>query len=220
MDGYSEPGAIYFSIGKKTAYAKIDLDEIFYANEDLAPIKTGSYLGTPPYRTINGELSRLAKEFHAAEHKVYNCFQEKIKNLKANSSLKIIRKFIPKLDEIEKAKPFSMFCGTTIFLSSGLLLLVSALPNIFLFLNKNLVFMIAWLSFSIFITLVITTKIQQKYFLLKPKTYQIKVALEALKEALKDEHINNEFSSSIRILPKKPCTTSSSHKSDLGLQDA
>lgn len=210
MEGYSEPGAVYFSIGKQTAFAKINLNN--------SQIITGSYFGAPPYKKIQGKLSNLAKEFHAAEHQVYNCFRKKIQKLKSNASLRLLKRFIPRIEEVADTKPFALNCGTTVFLSSGMLLILASLPNLFSFYNTNFLFMTLWILGSIAVTAIVSAKVQTKYFLTKPKPYQLEIALEALKEALNNGHNTNEFTCSTRFLNQGPNFRLCNDLTNLGLQ--
>lgn len=190
MNGYCEPGKIYFAIADKTSYAKypdgFSESRLRLINnyEDL--IETGSYKGTPPYKKIKGNLSYIYRQYHSAEHKVYNCFMHKIKGLRKDASLKELKKKIPHLEEVKKFSDFSPFCGTTILIFSGIALILASLPNIFHFHNTNIFFMLIWLTASILISKALTKYFQEKFFLAQAKDHQIVLAINALKEALNE----------------------------------
>lgn len=186
MNGYSELDAIYFSIGSKTAFAK-------YTNAqnktscDGGNIVKSSYIGEPPYKAIKKRLSKEERRYHAAEHQVYNCFMAKIKKLPANSKLCDFQAYIPKLEELNNKYNFSYFCGTSFFLGSAILVLLAALPNSIRFQNHDLLFMIFWLAASIFLSIFISRQIQNAYYISPPKDKHKILAIEALKEVLRDE---------------------------------
>lgn len=179
MEAYSEIGTIYFCIGEKTAYAR----------ETANSISCGSYIGEPPYAKT--KFSRLLKQYHAAEHKTYNCFRKKISALDKNASLAELRQAIPSLEEVKETKAYSLYCGSTVLLFSGSLLVLSCLPHLFSYHNDEFLFMSLWLSSSLLAALAISYWVQNKYFLAPPKNSQIKLALEALKEVLKDDSRTN-----------------------------
>lgn len=201
MDGYSEIDTIYFSLGEKTSYAKYIpklIDTLNTGNsktikkasniqsEGEFQIKTGTYQGSPPYKPIEKPLPKLLRQYHTAEHQVYNCFLNKSKKLNSEAKLHEFQNYIPAIEEAKRTNPFSLLCGTTIFFSSGILLIAAAIPSI-LKLNTNLAFMTAWLAFIICSTWIISYFIQQKFYLAQADDRQLILAIEALKEVLKDE---------------------------------
>lgn len=175
MDGYSEIGAIYFSVDDRTSFAKFQDGKII----------TDTYVGAPPYKSIEGSVPYSLRQYHAAEHQVYNSFMEKIDRIANDASLEELAKFIPSMEEVEKTNPFSFFCGTTIFLMCGLTLLLSALPNLFRFHNTEFLFMLTWMTSSLVISSLICMWVQKKYFLAKPEKQQLRLGLEALKEVFR-----------------------------------
>lgn len=188
MDGYSEIDAVYFSVANKTAYAKYIPKLISELSSQSANkiIETGTFEGLPQYKVINTKIPTLLKQYHAAEHQVYNSFMQKIKDLNADTQLSKFQNYIPKLYEAKAASSFSIFCGTTVFVSSGFLLIASALPFYFK-LNNNLAFMLPWLALIITVTFIISVFIQKKFYLAKANDEHLILAIEALKEVLKDE---------------------------------
>ncbi len=184
MDGYSEIDTIYFSVGDKTSYAKYVPKLIDSLNDKN--IETGTYIGSPPYKPVSKPLPKLLKQYHAAEHQVYNCFLNKIKEIDSKAKLKEFQNYIPRVEEAKKTNPFSLLCGTTIFFSSGILLIAAAVPNI-LKLSSNLYFMIGWFAFIITLTVITSYLIQKKFYLAQAEDRQLILAIEALKEVLKDE---------------------------------
>ncbi len=212
MDAYSEIDAVYFSIGDKTSYAKyipklIDdklprlkkdsdrAERTCRQMEDLGfqrksnvqhEIKTGSYKGTPPYKAVKHPLPKLLKQYHTAEHQVYNCFLNKARTLAAEAQLNEFKDYIPEIAEAKKANPFSIMCGTTIGFSSGILLIAVSIPHIFK-LNANACFMLPWLAFIIILTFIVSYYIQKQFYLAKADDRHLILAIEALKEVLKDE---------------------------------
>jgi hypothetical protein len=227
MDGYSEIGAIFFSIAGKTSYAKHeDLAGLWRSRQDteafprqdfykLAPldqnsleflvpdytrrraavkgrlISTGTYQGSPPYKVIKGPFPKILRQYHAAEHQVYNCFMDKIKRLPADSSLVELAAHIPSLEETRRAGSFSGFCASTFAFYSGFLLIITALPNLFHYQNHSLVFMGLWFLVSICVSSLICFFIQRWFFLSEPNDEQLLLAIEALKEVLKNESVIN-----------------------------
>ena len=160
MDGYSEIDTIYFSVGDKTSYAKYVpklIDEL---------IETGTYQGSPPYRPVSKPLPKLLRQYHAAEHQVYNCFLDKIKQIDSKAKLNEFQNYIPRVEEAKHTNPFSILCGTTVCFSSGILLIAAAIPNI-LKLSSNTYFMIVWFAFIITITVIASYFIQKKFYLSK-----------------------------------------------------
>jgi hypothetical protein len=191
MDGYSEVDTIYFSVGNKTSYAKyvpklIDTLNDKYSEAKEFQIKTGTYQGSPPYKPVEKPLPKLLKQYHAAEHQVYNCFLNKTKKLSSKTKLNEFQNYIPAIEEAKRTNPFSILCGTTIFFSSGILLIAAAIPNI-LKLSSNAYFMIAWFAFIITITVIASYFIQKKFYLAQAEDRQLILAIEALKEVLKNE---------------------------------
>jgi hypothetical protein len=190
MNGYCEPGRIYYQVAHKTAYAKYprEFSENFLAsiNNYSVLIETGSYIGEPPYKRIN-KLNRIHREYHCAEHQVYNCFKSKIQTLSKDSSLETLAEYLPRLEEAQKASPYTIYCGTTIGIFSAIALILAALPNIYKFYNDNLFFMLAWLSLTVVVARWISLKIQKTFFLAPAKDHQIVLAIKALKEVLKNE---------------------------------
>ncbi len=199
MDGYSEIDTIYFSVGDKTSYAKYVPKLIDKLNNEQATandknpkqlkeltIETGTYIGSPPYKPVPRPLPKLLKQYHAAEHQVYNCFLSKIKQIDSKAKLNEFQNYIPRVEEAQDSNPFSILCGTTICFSSGILLIAAAIPNIFK-LSSNSYFMIAWFAFIITITVIASYFIQKKFYLAQAEDRQLILAIEALKEVLKDE---------------------------------
>jgi uncharacterized protein YqhQ len=187
MNGYSEIGAIYYSIGDKTSFARYTTTTKDTQNIWQAEIETGTYPGTPPYRIIKGKLSTEAKKYHAAEHLVYNCFMHHIKNLSADSSLEQLAKHLPTITAIQKTNSYSFFCGTTFLLSSSLIILIASLANYFKFSSSNYLIAAVILGISIPIAITISYVIQKKYFLHQPELKHLILARQALKEVLKNE---------------------------------
>lgn len=192
MDAYSEIDTIYFSVGEKTSYAKyvpklIDkLNGKYSEPEQEFQIQTATYQGSPPYKPVERPLPRLLKQYHAAEHQVYNCFLNKTKKLNSKTQLSEFKNYIPAIEEAKRTDPYSFLCGTTIFFSSGILLIAAAIPNI-LKLSSNTYFMIGWFAFIIAITVMTSYFIQRKFYLAQADDRQLILAIEALKEVLKDE---------------------------------
>lgn len=183
MDGYSEIGSIYFAIGDKTSVARYIKPEPTSKREKIV---TETYTGSPPYSFIRGRMPELLKQYHAAEHKVYNCFMDKIKHLPARATLSELAKCIPTLTEVQNSKSHSAFCGSTICVSSAILLLGAALPNLLKLHNTNLLFMSMWLSISVALAYLVSAFVQDKYYLATPNDKQLELGLEALKEVLKN----------------------------------
>lgn len=181
MQGYSEIGTIYFLIGEYTSYAR-------YYN---GLIESGTYKGEPPFQAIKGSIPKELKQYHAAEHKVYNAFMQKIRDLDANTRIEELRKHIPSIEEVRKASSSSYLCGTTIFLLSGLSLFLVAMPNLFDFANKNILQLILWMTGSVILSLAVSLWIQRKNFLSEPEDRHLVLGIEALKEALNNENIND-----------------------------
>lgn len=175
MDGYSEIGAIYFSVGESTSFAKFENGKII----------ADTYMGAPPYKSIKGKVPFLLRQFHAAEHQVYNCFMNKAKKLKYEADFNQLALCIPSLDEVEHTSPVSLFCGTTVFLMFGIVLILSAIPNMLRFHNTDFWFMLIWLVGTIVFAITICMWIQRKFFLAKPTRHQLRLALEALKEVFR-----------------------------------
>lgn len=180
MQGYSEIGAIYFLIGEHTSYAR-------YYN---GLIEAGTYKGEPPYQAIKGSISKELRQYHAAEHKVYNAFMHKIKNLDVNLSINELSQYLPSLEEVRNAPLSSYLCGTTIFLLSGLSLVLVALPNLLGFANQNIFYLILWMIGSVILSLTVSLWVQRKKFLAEPEDRHLVLGIEALKEALKNENVN------------------------------
>lgn len=187
MDGYSEIGAIYYSIGNKTSFAKIDTTTDTNKDQWQKHIECGTYTGCPPYRPIKSPLNKLAKQYHCAEHLVYNSFMQKIKKLPANAKLEEFQKYIPSFEEIKKTSAHSFFCGTSFLLSSSILLLLSCIPNLMHWTSSKPIFSMLIFAFSILMTLMTSQTIQHKLFLSEPEEHQIFLARLALKEVLKNE---------------------------------
>jgi hypothetical protein len=201
MDAYSEIDTIYFSVADKTSYAKYIpklIDQLNTEHSTLKgkgseaelyqdfQIKTGTYQGLPPYKSVEKPLPKLLKQYHAAEHQVYNCFLNKTKKLSSKTKLNEFQNYIPAIEEAKRTDPFSILCGTTILFSSGILLIAAAIPNI-LKLSSNLGFMVVWFAFIIIITGLASYFIQKKFYLAQADGRQLILAIEALKEVLKDE---------------------------------
>lgn len=184
MDAYSEEGCVYFSVGTKTSYARYHP----WRGEEkiMQKIQTGTYRGSPPYKSLTRPMPILLKQYHAAEHKVYNGFMNKVKTLPEQSSLCELSEAVPSLAEAQSASSFSLFCGTTVFISSGILLLGAAVPYFFK-LNGNAYFMFAWLAFIVLVTMLASYYIQKKFYLAQAEDKHLLLAIEALKEVLKDE---------------------------------
>lgn len=191
MNGYCEIGKIYYAIADKTGFAKYPdgFSEacLSIINNYDSLIETGTYQGEPPFKRIEGKLSKVHREYHSAEHKVYNCFKSKIKDLDKDAGLDELKAKIPSLEEVKEHTDFSLFCGTTIFLFSGSVLLLSALPNILKFHNHDLFFMLIWLTGSVLMAKALTEFVQRNFFLAKAKDHQIVLAIKALKEVLNYE---------------------------------
>ncbi len=183
MNGYSEIGAIYFSIGDKTSVARYLKPGAGQKREVLV---METYTGSPPYSYIHGRMPKILRQYHAAEHQVYNAFTRKIRHLPKRASLGEIREYVPSLVEAKNSKSHSLFCGSTFCVSSAILLLGAAIPNLLKLQNHNLVFMSTWMAISVALAYLVSSWIQQKYYLAKPNDKQLELGLAALKEVLKD----------------------------------
>lgn len=194
MDGYSEIDTIYFSVADKTSYAKYVpklIDTLNDKYSELKPcqefeIQTGTYQGSPPYKPVERPLPKLLKQYHAAEHQVYNCFLNKAKKLNSKAELNEFQNYIPAIEEAKRTNSFSLLCGTTILFSSGIILIAAAVPNI-LKLSSNLAFMVVWYTCIILLTGITSYFIQKKFYLAQADDRQLILAIEALKEVLQDE---------------------------------
>lgn len=191
MLGYSEADAIYFTAGDQTGFARVKPGFTEIEKQELAEnqlesiIESGSFKGTPKFKYLDWRkgLCHKTKQCHSAEHKTYNAFQKKIKNLRKNTSIQEFKKFIPSLDEIKKEGSFSLFCGTSFIASSSIAIILMSLPNLFHYKNTDLVFMPLWLIFSLLSLYVFSYLIQSRY-LAEPSFLQIFIAQKALKEVL------------------------------------
>ncbi len=97
-----------------------------------------------------------------------------------------LAKFTPSLSEVRNSKTHSAFCGSTISVSSAILLLGAALPNLLKMHNTNLAFMTMWLAASVALAYMVSAWVQEKYYLATPNDKQLELGLEALKEVLKN----------------------------------
>jgi hypothetical protein len=175
MQAYCNENCIYFSISSSTGFA----------SHEGSRITRGGYTGSPPYKPAKIPYSNKLKSKHSAEHKVYNAFLKNIKSLKPDLDLASLEKYIPSMGEVRTANDFSIYCGSTYYLGSGLVLVLSALPNIFSFYNTSLMFMPAYLVACLVISYY-TMKLTQKLFFLAPASKNdLKLALIALKEAFR-----------------------------------
>ncbi|MEY3370454.1 MAG: hypothetical protein RLZZ361_1124 [Cyanobacteriota bacterium] len=175
MQAYCDENCIYFSISTSTGFA----------GHDGSRITRGAYIGSPPFKTAKFPYSNKLKSKHSAEHKVYNAFLKNLKKLSENLDLVKLEKYLPSIKQIRTADDFSIYCGSTYYLGSGLVLVLSALPNIFSFYNTSLMFMPAYLVACLVITYY-TMKLTQKLFFLAPASKtDLKLALIALKEAFR-----------------------------------
>ena len=184
MDAYVEEHCVYFSIGNKTSYARYQA--LGEEEQKMQEIKTATYQGSPPYKVLARPMPTLLKQYHAAEHKVYNSFMQKIKPLPQQAGLSELAQELPSLDEARSASSFSLFCGTTIFISSTILLLGAAVPYFFK-LSTNPYFMFAWLACIVIVTLLASYYMQKNFYLAQADDKHLLLAIEALKEVLKDE---------------------------------
>lgn len=192
MIGYCQKDKIFFTIGSITAFASLpeNLDPNTYSLNHLnKKIVTGSFCGLPDFKELDQKLDEQHKQFHAAEHKVFNAFIKKIKKLPANTSRQKLAEYLPNLHEIRKSLDYSFFCGTTIFISLPTALILCSFVNFF-DLHEQKLFALLWLIASIIFTLALSFFIQ-KNFLLKPKDYQLLIARKALKEALNYDQNNH-----------------------------
>lgn len=178
MNGYSQNNAIYFNIGDLTSYA--------YQKDSR--IYSGKYIGLPPFQTIKLPFSLELKRNHCAEHKVYNSFRRKIKNLNHNLSLKELSNHIPSLEEAKLGEKFSLFCGSTMVFFSSSLLTLSSLPNLLKLGNTNIFTMSAWILFSILFSNQLSQFMQNKYFLAEPLDMNLELGIQSLKELLDESY--------------------------------
>ncbi len=183
MNGYSEIGAIYFAIADKTSVARYLKPVQGTGSERMV---TETYLGDPPYSYITGRMPRILRQYHAAEHQVYNSFKQKIRKVPAQASLSEIAKHVPSLEEVKQCQSHSLFCGSTICVSSAILLLGAATPNLFGLHNTNLSFMSLWLAATITLAYLVSVYLQQRFYLAKPNDKQLELGLAALREVLKN----------------------------------
>ncbi len=183
MDGYSEIGAIYFSIGDKTSVARY-LKPAQQTASNIEQLVVETYIGNPPYSYIQGRMPKVLRQYHAAEHQVYNAYLSKVRHLPKRASLSELRQFVPTLQEAKNTKSHSLFCGSTICVSTAIMLFGAATPNLLKLQNTNLIFMSTWLAASVVLAYLISKWIQQKYYLAKPNEKQLELGLAALKEVL------------------------------------
>lgn len=175
MQAYCDENCIYFSISSSTGFA----------GYDGTRITRGGYTGSPPFKPANIPYSNKLKSKHSAEHKVYNAFLQNLKSLSANLDLAELEKYLPNIKQAKLADDFSLYCGSTYYLGSGLVLVLSALPNIFGIYNTSLAFMPAYLVACLVISYC-TIKLTQKLFFLAPASKSdLRLALTALKEAFR-----------------------------------
>ena len=135
-------------------------------------ILTETYIGSPPYSYIRGVMPSILRQYHAAEHKVYNCFMRKIRKLPNDAPLSKLAEQIPSLHEVRNSSSHSIFCGSTLCVSSAILLLGAATPNLFRFQNHNLAFMSLCLGASLALAYCIGSWLQQRYYVAKPNDKQ------------------------------------------------
>jgi hypothetical protein len=180
MQAYCDSDTIFFQISSSTGFA----------SDKLGKKGKGAYKGSPPYKLAQIPYSEELKLKHSAEHKVYNAFIKKIAHIKEDMDLEKLENFIPSYKEAKDADDFSLFCGSTYYLGSAMILLLSTLPNIFQFYNTNLIFMPIWMFFCIFATYYCMRLIQKQFFLATAKDSEIKLALIAIKEAFKHARNN------------------------------
>ena len=126
------------------------------------------------------KFSASLKRYHAAEHKVYNCFMRKTAKCSADISKKDLQDLIPNIAEAKISSSFSLFCGSTqaylLIISMSLLIVLN------LFLNS-----ILSICISLSLGILSIYFIQKNFFLEEPSEKELKLALRALSELLKGE---------------------------------
>lgn len=175
MDAFSKEDRIYFATRNKIAYAK---KSPFLEKEIIS-----REIGSKEFQKSISEkqcFTEKLKRMHAAEHKLYKCFINKIKKLPFNTKVETLISYIPSIKEIKETNSFSFFCGTTqalFLISFSLLLLVfNKFTNPFISL-----FISFFMSYSLIYF------IQKKYFLAEPDEFEIKIAKAALVKVLEGE---------------------------------
>jgi hypothetical protein len=173
MDAYVEEDTVYFATRDKIAFAK-------YSPLIKNRIESGCLQASQPLTSSKQRFTASLKRYHAAEHKVYNCFMQKTAKCSPHISKKELQNLIPKITEAKRSSSFSLFCGSTqaylLIISMSLLIILN------LFLNSIL---------SIFLSLGLGILsiyfIQKNFFLEEPSEKELKLALRALSELLKGE---------------------------------
>ena len=111
MNAYTEVDCIYFNIGKWTSFARYLSD---------GSIKTGTYLGDPPYQSFSSkQYPKALKQYHAAEHKVYNAFSYNIRQASEDNCITQLQAYVPNLKEAMSAPEFSYSVVVLFYCFSG-----------------------------------------------------------------------------------------------------
>ena len=171
MLGYSEPDLIYFSLNDQTGFAM--------------PGNSGVFKGLPDFKYIHpfSNMSLCHRRCHAAEHKTYNAFKNKIQGLAKDSPVEVFKDYLPSYEEIQAAPSFNIFCATSFIFSSSISVILMCLPNLLHYKNTEIAFMSFWLCLSVCVFFLLSYLIQSRH-LAKPENYQILLARQALKEVL------------------------------------
>ena len=172
MDGFADEEKIYIATSKQITFAK-------YSSIIRNKIETGTISSREfeEKQKQKQKFTKVLKRMHAAEHKVFNCFMQKIRTNKKNISHENLIDFLPSIDELSKTNSYSFFCSSThnyflIIYSLSFLLLSFILNN---FLSLVLAFL-ASLSSTYFL--------QKVFFLEKPRKEELKLAISALERLL------------------------------------
>lgn len=173
MDAYVEEDAVYFATRDKIAFAK-------YSPLIRNRIESGCIKASQQITPSKQKFTASLKRYHAAEHKVYNCFMRKTAKCSADISKKDLQDLIPNMAEAKASSSFSLFCGSTqaylLIISMSLLIVLN------LFLNSVLS-----ICLSLGLGILSIYFIQKKFFLEEPSEKELKLALRALNELLKGE---------------------------------
>ncbi|NQY79639.1 MAG: hypothetical protein HRT47_04940 [Candidatus Caenarcaniphilales bacterium] len=180
MDAFSKEDRIYFATKNKIAYAQ---KSPFLEKEIISRV-----IGSKEfYKSISEKQSftEKLKRMHAAEHKLYRCFMNKIKKLPFDTRVETLLRYIPSIKEIKETNSFSFFCGTT----QALFLISFSLS---LLLLNNFTNTLISLFISFFTSYSLIYFIQKKYFLTEPDEFEIEIAKAALVKVLEGEKYDTD----------------------------
>lgn len=173
MDAYVEDESVYFFTKERAAFARYP--SLLTNKIESALLKVSEWPTLRPQ-----DFTKSLKKYHAAEHKVYNCFMKKIRTLPKDTVYEDLLTKLPSIEEAKLTNSFSFFCATTQAYFLVISMLILFLANQFFNVAVSICLSFSFAYLSIYF-------IQKNISLEEPSERELQLAIKALETLLKGD---------------------------------